>query len=423
MNYISKVNVNNTEYNIKDNVSRNTISRMTKPNMLKLVAHRGASAEAPENTLPAYEIAGQQKFWGGECDIAMTRDEHFVLMHDDTVDRTTDGEGLVSSFTLAEIKELNIDTGVNIGEYPNLKVPTLEEYLKCCKIVNLIPVIELKYTIPVEKVKSIYNIIKQFGFEDKCVVISFSIPLLLALRELSSTIHIQALLEFSQTYDGLSAIDFCALHNFDLDVSTSSINANSVAEAHSKGIEVNVWTPSFAQIISVINSNFDYATINHITDGFFNNSTNSQIEPYTKYNDISLYCEYEKDELQYGDRYFAGELGGLITRIRNGLVSKYPGNYYPSYPRMISTTKVRVKNGSVISYSLPATSNMSMSFCGYNSDDAYLFDSGWLTGTGSYTVNATTAKYVIVMFKYGSDLYFTEVQRKIMRKAITDVTY
>ena len=89
---------------------------------LHITAHRGLSALAPENTLPAYRLAGEYGFWGAECDISQTSDGVWVLMHDKTVDRMTDGEGLVSDFTYEELSALTVDAGNNIEQFPGTKV-------------------------------------------------------------------------------------------------------------------------------------------------------------------------------------------------------------------------------------------------------------------------------------------------------------
>jgi glycerophosphoryl diester phosphodiesterase len=72
-----------------------------------VVAHRGASAERPEHTLAAYELALIQGADGVECDVRLTRDGHLVCVHDRKIDRTSNGTGLVSEMTLAQLRELD----------------------------------------------------------------------------------------------------------------------------------------------------------------------------------------------------------------------------------------------------------------------------------------------------------------------------
>ena len=80
------------------------VSRSGKP---AVVAHRGASSQAPEHTLAAYELALDQGADGLECDVRLTADHELVCIHDRTVDRTSNGSGVVSEMTLAELRELD----------------------------------------------------------------------------------------------------------------------------------------------------------------------------------------------------------------------------------------------------------------------------------------------------------------------------
>src|ERR1700754_2721585 len=72
-----------------------------------VVAHRGASAERPEHTVAAYELALREGADGVECDVRLTRDGHLVCVHDRRVDRTSNGTGLVSELTLAQLREFD----------------------------------------------------------------------------------------------------------------------------------------------------------------------------------------------------------------------------------------------------------------------------------------------------------------------------
>ncbi|HBQ76245.1 MULTISPECIES: glycerophosphodiester phosphodiesterase [Exiguobacterium] len=107
------------------------------PNRIINVAHRGASGYAPEHTMPAYEM-GHKTFKADyiEIDLQMTKDGQLIAMHDETVDRTTNGTGAVKDKTLAEIKKLDAGSWFNEANptlakksYVGLKVPTLQEVL------------------------------------------------------------------------------------------------------------------------------------------------------------------------------------------------------------------------------------------------------------------------------------------------------
>ncbi|MYE87788.1 glycerophosphodiester phosphodiesterase [Candidatus Poribacteria bacterium] len=96
--------------------------------MVANVAHRGASGNYPENTLLAFQKALEIGVDEIELDLYLTKDDHLIVMHDSTVDRTTDGTGAISELTLAEIKAF--DAGRVFGEqFQGERVPTWEEAL------------------------------------------------------------------------------------------------------------------------------------------------------------------------------------------------------------------------------------------------------------------------------------------------------
>jgi len=93
-----------------------------------VIAHRGASAYAPENTIAAFALAAEQGAPWFELDTYLTADKHVIVLHDTTIDRTTSGEGPVGEHTLAELKQL--DAGSWRGEeFAGERMPTLEESL------------------------------------------------------------------------------------------------------------------------------------------------------------------------------------------------------------------------------------------------------------------------------------------------------
>lgn len=108
-----------------------------------VLAHRGASAYAPENTLAAFNLAFELGADGIELDVSLTRDGIPVVIHDDTVDRTTNGRGAVNQFTLAELQRL--DASNRMEKYRGEKIPTLEEALRAVGKRGLVN-IEIKST-------------------------------------------------------------------------------------------------------------------------------------------------------------------------------------------------------------------------------------------------------------------------------------
>ena len=104
-----------------------------------LFAHRGDLVHAPENTLPAFQLALQKGADGVELDVKLTADGHVIVIHDSTVDRTTDGKGRVASLPLEAIRKLDAGKWFN-EKFAGTKVPLLEEVFEVVgkdKMINI----------------------------------------------------------------------------------------------------------------------------------------------------------------------------------------------------------------------------------------------------------------------------------------------
>lgn len=143
-----------------------------------VAAHRGLSWRYPENTIPAFEAALEVGVDQIEFDVHVTKDGELVVIHDSTVDRTTDGTGAVEDFTLAELRKLN--AGVKFDR--NCQIPTLREVLELVKDVPRLTLdVELK-EYPTEGREALaYDVcdralamVEAYGYGDRCVVNSFS---------------------------------------------------------------------------------------------------------------------------------------------------------------------------------------------------------------------------------------------------------
>lgn len=214
-----------------------------KNSKTKMVAHRGAMQFAPENTIPAYELAGQMGYWGVECDVFPSSDGEMFLMHDDTLDRTTNGSGIFWYKTTAEIKQLTVDGGNNIVKFPGLKIPTLDEFLAVCKKWGMVPLVEIKAYHFAWEYDYIVNAIKKAGLEDMSIIISVNWDILRAIRARSKRITLQALKPITE-----ENLDLCLeIGNCDIDAPYADITKEKVELAHSKGLLVNIYianTPS-----------------------------------------------------------------------------------------------------------------------------------------------------------------------------------
>jgi glycerophosphoryl diester phosphodiesterase len=125
-------------------VSLSDVGLIISEENVKLVAHRGLSAVSPENTYYSVEKAGREGFTAVEIDIVETLDGVWVLMHDSTVNKMTDGRGKIKNQTYFELLNHTVNNGANIDSYSNVKIAELEEVLDLCAQFGVRPYIEIK---------------------------------------------------------------------------------------------------------------------------------------------------------------------------------------------------------------------------------------------------------------------------------------
>lgn len=144
--------------------------------MVQIFAHRGFSGYYPENTMLAFQKVAEETVADGiELDIQLTKDGEIVIMHDEMLDRTTNGSGWLKDHTLEELKMLSV--GVNVkGFFPRQTIPTLREYFTWLKTTKLITNIELKTSyFEYEGIEEkLIAMVKEFGLEDQIWYSSFN---------------------------------------------------------------------------------------------------------------------------------------------------------------------------------------------------------------------------------------------------------
>lgn len=200
------------------------------------IGHRGACGHAPENTLISFEKAIQMGADGFEFDIQLSKDGHPMVIHDDTLERTTNGTGKIADYTMAELQQMDAGQGKAEGQ----TIPTLKDVIaladKRCRLF-----IELKAeyaTVPV--VEQITQSVLEGGWDyEHFYVCSFDHLQLLSLRTMNTRIRTCALfvgipvqLASIAADCGAWAINPCIHH----------MNQRLVDDAHKRGLRVLTWT-------------------------------------------------------------------------------------------------------------------------------------------------------------------------------------
>ncbi len=205
----------------------------------KIIAHRGFSSIAPENTLIAFQKAIDSKADYFELDVHKTKNDSIVVIHDSSVDKTSsnDNKGKIAEMNYSDLASVKVGYSKKFGDqYENEKIPTLREALELAK--GKIKVcIEIKVYGAEEAVLKIVN---DLGVRDEVILFSFYYPVLAKIRQLDKTIPILFLISKADklTIDYAKVIGSNAIGVG----SRTTVTAAYLDFAHKNGIEVWKWT-------------------------------------------------------------------------------------------------------------------------------------------------------------------------------------
>lgn len=210
-----------------------------------VAAHRGVPSMAPENTMAGYRLAYDLGADQIETDLQLTKDGHIIIMHDTTVDRTTNGKGAVRDLTLEEIRQL--DAGSKFGEeFAGEKVPTFKEFLQEFKGKDVILLIELK---DVDIEEQAIRKIKEAGMVDQVVLQSFDLGSMVKSFELHPEIPVGYL--YSAAVPGTQSakiknaqkmMDYGTNYNVTLNASYGSTYKEFIQYMRQRGMLTMHWT-------------------------------------------------------------------------------------------------------------------------------------------------------------------------------------
>ena len=204
-----------------------------------IYAHRGACGYAPENTLDAFKLAADMNADGVELDVHFTKDGKVVVIHDEKIDRTSNGQGAVLDYTYEEL--LAFDFGCKFyGERRGVKLPLLSDVYELLAPTGMIVNVEIKANDP-EICAACDRIAKECGMESKVIYSSFNHFQLAQMKEVNPDAFVAPLYSFNM----LKPWDYCA----NIGASASHPRQNQISllpeyveECHKLGIRVHPWT-------------------------------------------------------------------------------------------------------------------------------------------------------------------------------------
>ncbi|HEX5859050.1 MAG TPA: glycerophosphodiester phosphodiesterase family protein [Microbacterium sp.] len=205
-----------------------------------VASHRGDSASAPENTIPAVESAIAGGFAYVEVDVVLTADGQPVLMHDRTVDRTTNGHGRIAELTLAEVRALDAGAWFD-PSFAGTQVPTLEEFLDVLAASHSKGLVELKGVWDAEAAMRLTTAVVSRGLERDVAVASFDTRTLAHVSTASPVIYRLAIFR-ALPDDVVAAARTMGVRGVLTNERSITARPEVVDELHAEGMRVVVYT-------------------------------------------------------------------------------------------------------------------------------------------------------------------------------------
>lgn len=226
-------------YREKENVSVQSLGFVSENDPIFLTAHRGVTAYAPENSLPAFARADEMNYYAAECDVMLTKDNTWVITHDNTMFLHFWSFKNVSESNYSDLKKIGYKNGVNFLKHDNMYLPTLDEYLDVLKDSETKAQIEIKSS-GTERLEEILQKLEERNMKENSMIISFNIEQLRVLRNLDKEIELWYLTE--EVTDSIIN-DFQDIgDNAILAIKSSEVSDESIKYAQNKGITLAAWT-------------------------------------------------------------------------------------------------------------------------------------------------------------------------------------
>lgn len=140
---------------------------------IKSVNHRGYNSIAPENTLSAFRLSKKMGFDMVEADVSFTSDGYAVLLHDPTIDRTSNGTGAINNLTFKHVRSLDFGSWKS-NEFVGEQIPTFDEFISLCREIGLYPYIEIKSPVTQDQIKTLVDIVRAYGMSKNVTWITAS---------------------------------------------------------------------------------------------------------------------------------------------------------------------------------------------------------------------------------------------------------
>lgn len=230
------------------------------------VNHRGYCTIAPENTLPAFALSKEKGFKIIETDLFYSKDGVPVLIHDTSVDRTSNGEGDVDRLTYEQLRTLDFGSWKS-EVYAGTQIPSLEEFFSFCKENEMKVYLELKAGINHIRAQELVRLLSKYGISQDCTFISFVITSLKEIAKVDRSFRF-GILDSSGTesvkYKVNELRKVVGLSHIFVDVSFPKADESLISYCKETGIPLEVWTVDRADYIKTMDVYISGVTSNSL---------------------------------------------------------------------------------------------------------------------------------------------------------------
>jgi glycerophosphoryl diester phosphodiesterase len=235
------------QYHKRPNHKRTTFGKLTDQNSLETIetiAHRGYSAIAPENTLPAFLAALQHGAHSVEFDVQLSADLVPVAFHDLTLDRIAGISGSIADLTLSQLQKLDVGSWFN-DQFINTRIPTLSEVLDCLQTLNRFIYLDLKPHClwSIIDLEILMNLLIAKGWENRAILCSFSETVIDRIRACNRQFPIGYSVETAEQY--LATLELAATDGNAVTIAEYQIlldHPEWVQIGRDRGVDAVVWT-------------------------------------------------------------------------------------------------------------------------------------------------------------------------------------
>lgn len=317
----------------------------TKPQKSMIVGHRGGTLLAPENTLPSIKAAFDLGYDAVETDVKKTADGYYVIHHDLNIDRMTNGTGNIIDLTLAQIQSYNIDAGNNIANYPNLKIPTFEEWLLECKKYGMPCTVHCELT-DLNDFNNIVGIIKKLNMEDGCFMAASSLTVCQHIQTLTNVMPVIYIV--FQLLD-IDSISIAKQNNFILNYQ-SSYEAGSTISAGQLSLIDNAQQQG---VILVVGEEDDPRRVDAFKAkgvGYIVTNSHRPSKLYSDFDNSLAKANYAR--VFHNDRDYLLNKSSAMTKLSVMPVSTDNGYYYDAATDTVNCNSLPNMSGLILNVSL-----------------------------------------------------------------------